>query len=48
MTNIYLFTYKPLAGSKSGREAAKEYGLPPFIDSSCRKEPDFDVRLPFY
>ncbi len=42
----FLATYRPLVNTKAGREAIKQYGLPPFIDGSCRREPDFQSRFP--
>ncbi len=46
MAKIYLNSYEPLCLSKQGREAAKQYDLPPFIDGSCRREPDFEAEFP--
>jgi hypothetical protein len=42
----FLATYRPLIKSAGGRRAAKQRGLPPFIDGSCRREPDFEARFP--
>ncbi len=43
----YLFnTYRPLAYTALGRKRAVEYELPPFIDGSCRREPDFQMSSP--
>jgi len=39
--STYLVTYRPLIGKRAGRDAIKEYNLPPHIDGSCRREPDF-------
>jgi len=43
---IYLNTYRPLICRRAGRIAARKYGLAPFIDSSCRREPDFQSKFP--
>jgi hypothetical protein len=37
----YLNTFRPLVNKPQGRRAVLEYGLPPLIDGSIRKEPDF-------
>src|SRR5579864_7714454 len=44
---IYLFSYCPLANSKYGREVATRNGIPPYVDASCRREPDFELASPF-
>jgi hypothetical protein len=44
---IFLVTYHPLVSRRAGREAiAADADLPPFIDSSCRREPDFQSQWP--
>jgi hypothetical protein len=42
----YLCSYRPLAASAAGRMAALAHGLPPFIDGSCRREPDLQAAAP--
>lgn len=42
----YLATYRPLVLNSAGRQAADRYGLPPFVDGSCRREPDLESRFP--
>ncbi len=42
----FLATFHPLIRSASGRTAATNYGLPPFSDGSCRREPDFESKYP--
>lgn len=37
----YLNSFRPLCFNKLGLLAIRKYGLPPFIDASCRREPDF-------
>jgi hypothetical protein len=43
---ICLNTYEPLAFTGAGRKAWEKYHFPPFIDSSCRREPDFQSKFP--
>jgi hypothetical protein len=42
----FLVTYRPLVRGGRGRDTISEYGLPAFIDGSCRREPDFESRFP--
>ena len=42
----FLATFRPLIHSPGGRDAARRYGLPPFIDGSCRREPDSGIAVP--
>jgi len=42
----YLNSFKPLCCNKHGRLAIKKHGLLPFIDASCRLEPDFQSPFP--
>ena len=42
----FLATFRPLVRTVAGRTAAQRYGLPPFIDGSCRREPDFESLFP--
>jgi hypothetical protein len=42
----FLATYRPLVKSPSGRQAVRQHALRPFIDGSCRREPDFESRFP--
>jgi len=44
---IYLITYSPLANSKYGRGVAAKHGISPYVDASCRREPDFELDRPF-
>jgi hypothetical protein len=44
--SVYLNTFHPLAGRPAGRRAIAQHGLPPFIDGSCRREPDFESAFP--
>ena len=42
----YLASYRPLAITKRGRLAAHRLGIPPFVDGSCRREPDLQSDRP--
>jgi hypothetical protein len=42
----YLCSFRPLAESELGREAAEQFHLPLFVDASCRREPDFESKFP--
>lgn len=42
----FLVTYRPLCSTPAGCDAVRRFGLPPFIDSSCRREPDFQAAAP--
>jgi hypothetical protein len=42
----FLVTFRPLVNRRAGRVAAERFGLPPFIDGSCRREPDFESEFP--
>ncbi len=46
MMPCFLATFRPLIRTAAGRKAAECYGLPPFIDGSCRREPDFESTFP--
>lgn len=43
---IRLASYRPLMQSWHGRKAITQFALPPFIDGSCRREPDFESAYP--
>jgi hypothetical protein len=38
--------YTPLCLSKRGRVVAETKGIPPFVDASCRREPDLEHKYP--
>jgi len=42
---IFLNSYRPLIETKGWR-AAEKYSLPPYIDGSIRREPDFEAEYP--
>ena len=43
---IRLNSYRPLCINEYGRNAIMRYDLPPFIDSSCRRDPDLVIEYP--
>jgi hypothetical protein len=43
---FYLSEFRPLAERSTGRDAVAMYNLPPFIDASCRREPDLESEFP--
>jgi hypothetical protein len=46
LSTYYLVKFRPLASTSFGRQAACRFGLPLFIDGSCRREPDLQSRYP--
>lgn len=42
----YLNSFKPLCQTKQGRAAIEKFDFPPFVDTSCRREPDFQANIP--
>ena len=46
MRKIRIVTFTPLCYTLIGMQAIKNYNLKPFIDSSCRREPDFENEFP--
>ncbi len=43
----YLCSFKPLVSTEQGQKAIRQHRqLHPFIDGSCRREPDFDLPYP--
>jgi len=42
----YLVSFHPLASTTQGRHASKSHGLPPYIDGSCRREPNLESEFP--
>ncbi len=42
----YLCSFRPLAESPIGQLAVEQFKLPPFVDASCRREPDFASSYP--
>lgn len=42
----YINEFRPLAQTPAGRAAIEQHKLPPFIDASCRREPDLESAFP--
>lgn len=42
----YLCSYRPLVNTSQGRTAVERFSLPPFVEGSCRREPDFEAEFP--
>jgi hypothetical protein len=42
----FLCSFGPLAESELGQEAVRKHNLKPFVDGSCRREPDFESKHP--
>ena len=43
---IYLNSFRPLTRTAAGRAAVQGYGIRPFVDGSCRREPDLESDFP--
>lgn len=43
---IRLNSFRPLCMTEIGLNAVDKYKFPPFIDGSCRREPDFENKFP--
>ena len=44
--NYYLNSYHPLVENGRGKAAIKKYRIPPYVDYSCRREPDLGSEYP--
>jgi hypothetical protein len=44
--SIHLVKFGPLASTKEGQAASARFNIPPYVDGSCRREPDFESRFP--
>ncbi len=44
--SIYIAKYRPLGSTPEGQRAASRFNLPPYVDGSCRREPDFECEFP--
>ena len=42
----FLVSYYPLTMNSLGKEAIRRFGLPPYADHSCRREPDLESEFP--
>jgi hypothetical protein len=45
-SNKYLTSFRPLIANAAGLCVTIKYSLPPFIDGSCRREPDLELEWP--
>lgn len=43
---FFLNSYQPLIMNAAGRRAIEQYHICPFVDHSCRREPDFELAYP--
>jgi hypothetical protein len=43
---VYFSSFTPLCSTKAGKNAIQLHKLKPFIDGSCRREPDFENQFP--
>lgn len=43
---IKLVTFQPICFKKKGLDAIQKFDFPPYIDGSCRREPDFENPFP--
>jgi hypothetical protein len=46
LERCFLATFRPFTYTAGGRRAVQEYGLPSFIDGTCRREPDVESSFP--
>lgn len=46
MGKILLNTYRPLIFTKFGSKAILKFNISPYVDGSCRREPDFQSEFP--
>lgn len=46
MSSVHLASFHPLCATRAGRRAVRELGLPPFVEGSCRRDPDLEHRWP--
>ena len=44
--SCYVNEFRPLAQTPVGQKAIDQHKLPPFIDASCRREPDLESAFP--
>lgn len=42
----YVNEFRPLAQTPAGQRAIEQHHIPPFIDASCRREPDLESAFP--
>lgn len=46
MPSLYLNSFHPLVKSRAGVSASEKFNIPPFVDGSIRREPDFEHATP--
>lgn len=46
MASLYINSFHPLVKTPAGVYASEKYGIPPFVDGSIRREPDFEHNTP--
>jgi len=46
MSCAYLASFRPLCSTRHGRAAVDALEIPPFVDGSCRREPDLEHEKP--
>ena len=44
--SCYVNEFRPLAQTPAGQRAIEQHHIPPFIDASCRREPDMESEFP--
>lgn len=44
--SIYLAKFRPLNSTSAGEHASRRLGIPPYVDGSCRREPDLELKCP--
>lgn len=43
---IYLAKYRPMNSTPEGQCAVARFNIPPYVDGSCRREPDLECEFP--
>lgn len=46
LNKVYLTSFYPLSSTGFGKNAVRQLGLKPYVDGSCRREPDFEHEQP--
>ena len=46
MIEAFLSSFRPLVPNRAGRKPIANFGRPPYVDSSCRREPDLEHAFP--
>lgn len=46
MGMIFLSSYNPLIKNRRGKYVIEKHGMLPYVDDSCRREPDFESEYP--